>query len=46
MFFCFAQWHFEGRTEEEEEEEEVLHRVTQKVFLCKIVMFVCVASIN
>lgn len=22
MFFCFAQWHFEGRTEEEEEEQK------------------------
>lgn len=21
MFFCFAQWHFEGRTEEEEGEK-------------------------
>lgn len=55
---AFAQWHFEGKTEEGEKEEKeaeeggarswqaVWHRVTQKELLCNNVLSVCVASID
>lgn len=48
-FFCFAQWRCEGGRRRRRRRSSVwgasLHRVTQNLFLCKIVLSVCVASI-